>query len=79
MDAPPSSSSNVRVVFDRDAYGARLEILECMGARVAIVLRRGLLAAVAPMPGSDGSLFGLEMILDSLREVPSLTAASLVR
>jgi hypothetical protein len=68
-----SLPSSIRVVFEDMAYGARLGVLECDGARVAVVLRRGALAAVAPMPGASLESPGLSAILELL------TAASRVR
>ena len=68
-----SLASPIRVVFEDMAYGARLGVLECEGARVAVVLRQGALAAVARMPGSKEESPGLSAILDLL------TAASKVR
>jgi hypothetical protein len=52
-------------------------VLECAGARVAVVLRRGALAADAPFPSVTSvhgeAAGGLRAILDVLRTVPSLT------
>lgn len=67
----------IRVVCEHTAYGARWGVLECAGARVAVVLRRGALAAVAPFPSVSSvqgeASGGLRAILDVLRTVPSLT------
>jgi hypothetical protein len=68
-------SSPIRVVFEDSAYGARLGVLECAGARVAVVLQRGVLAAVAPMPGVTRGP-GLDAILEFLTSASRVAAST---
>ena len=72
-----SLPSSIRVVFEDNAYGAKVGVLECERARVAVVLRRGALAAVAPMPGSDATTPGMQRLIELLQAASMARAAVL--
>ena len=67
--------SPIRLVFEDAAYGARFGVLECAGARVAVVLRSDALAAVAVLPGAERGP-GLQAILELLSAASGIRGES---